>query len=62
MKMIFVTALAGVLAGSLPAETIKVYLGTQGRGDSKGIYVCDFDTATGDLSKPKLAAELAGCG
>ena len=62
MKTILVTALAGLLAASLSAETIKVYLGTQGRGESKGIYLCKLDSENGTLSEPKLAAELSGCG
>jgi len=44
------------------AGTTKVYLGTQGRGDSKGIYLCDLDTETGKLSPPRLAANIAGAG
>lgn len=62
MKTIVVTALAALLAGSLQAGTVKVYLGTQGNGESKGIYVCDLDTESGALSEPKLAATLSGCG
>lgn len=62
MKTIIVTALAGLLAGSLPAETIRVYLGTQGQGESKGIYVAELDTESGALSQPILATELGGCG
>ena len=44
------------------AGTMKVYLGTQGRGLSKGIYLCNLDSETGRLSKPKLAAEISGAG
>jgi len=44
------------------AGTTKVYLGTQGRGESKGIYLCDLNTETGALSEPRLAATLSGCG
>ena len=44
------------------AGTMKVYLGTQGRGLSKGIYLCDLDSETGRLTKPKLAAEISGAG
>lgn len=44
------------------AGTTKVYLGTQGRGESKGIYLCDLNTETGQLSEPKLAAEISGAG
>ena len=58
--------LAGLLlaASSLPAQSgiTKVYLGTQGRGESKRIYVSDLNTATGALSTPRLAATLGGCG
>jgi len=54
------------IASSFPspatAGTTKVYLGTQGRGESKGIYLCELNTETGALSKPKLAATLSGCG
>ena len=44
------------------AGTMKVYLGTQGRGLSKGIYLCDLDSETGRLSQPRLAAEISGAG
>lgn len=56
------TALALTLSASLSAESIKVYLGTQGRGESKGIYLANLNLETGALSEPKLAAEVAGCG
>src|SRR4051794_40150831 len=35
------------------------YVGTYTRGDSKGIYFFHFDPATGEMSKPELAAEVA---
>ena len=57
----FTTALTLSLT-SASAGTTKIYLGTQGRGESKGIYLCDLNTETGALSKPKLAATLSGCG
>ncbi|MED5419009.1 MAG: beta-propeller fold lactonase family protein, partial [Verrucomicrobiota bacterium] len=57
----FTTALTISLASATAGST-KVYLGTQGRGESKGIYLCDLNTTTGALSKPKLAATLSGCG
>lgn len=62
----FVAATTGALAASaLPvsmvgaAEGKKVlaYLGTYTGGKSEGIYVAEFDTATGKLSEPKLAAK-----
>lgn len=34
-----------------------VYLGTFANSDSKGIYVCQFDSDTGELTVPELAAE-----
>jgi 6-phosphogluconolactonase len=40
------------------AEKYRVYVGTYTQpGKSKGIYVLDFDGATGKLSAPRLAAE-----
>ena len=66
MKTTFAMIRAGLLLAfcSLPvySESTKVYLGTQGRGESKGIYVCDLNTETGALSTPRLAATLGGCG
>ena len=37
-----------------------LYIGayTQGKDGAKGITVCDFDSATGKLSNPRLAAEM----
>ena len=40
-----------------PAAEFFVYLGTYTGPLSKGIYVCRFDTRTGKLSAPELAAE-----
>ena len=42
------------------ADRYRVYIGTYTRGDStsKGVYFSEFDTDTGKLSKPSLAAEL----
>jgi hypothetical protein len=34
-----------------------VYIGTYTGPNSKGIYVCRFDAATGKLTAPELAAE-----
>lgn len=55
-----VTALA---AGSLPAAAAErhVWFGTGTRGESKseGIYVATFDTTTGALSAPRLAAQAS---
>lgn len=55
-----------VFASSVAGEGVKstkfwVYIGTytRGKSKSKGIYRCEFDTATGKLSEPVLAAETA---
>jgi putative heme-binding domain-containing protein len=39
------------------ADKVWVYVGTYTGKTSKGIYRCDFDTATGQLSEPTLVAE-----
>lgn len=45
---------------ALPAAELRLFIGTYtgGESSSKGIYTAVFDTATGSLSKPELAAEL----
>ena len=43
-------------------ESVRVYLGTQGRGESKGIYMTELDMETGGLAAPKLAAEVGNPG
>lgn len=47
------------VACALPATATDhlVYFGTYTSGQSKGIYVCRFDSNTGKLSDPELAAE-----
>ncbi|MGL6196806.1 MAG: lactonase family protein, partial [Thermoguttaceae bacterium] len=42
-----------------PAKKIPFYIGTytQGHFKGKGIYLADLDTATGEISEPKLVAE-----
>jgi putative heme-binding domain-containing protein len=40
-----------------PAGKSWVYVGTYTGKDSKGIYRCEFDSATGKLSEPALVAE-----
>lgn len=47
----------------LPLPAMPVFIGTNtGAGGSKGIYLADFDPATGQLAKPALAAEYANPG
>lgn len=43
------------------AETHTLWIGSSG-GEAKGIYRATFDSATGKLSKPELAHEMAGTG
>jgi len=43
---------------ALAADKYWVYLGTYTGKDSKGIYRCEFDSATGKLGEPQLAAEV----
>jgi 6-phosphogluconolactonase len=38
------------------ADQVRVYIGTYTGKGSDGIYVADFNTASGELSKPRLAA------
>ena len=42
------------------AERHRVFIGTYTSGDSisKGVYTCEFDSESGKLTEPKLAAEL----
>ncbi len=40
------------------ADRYWVFIGTGGGKLAKGIYRCEFDPSTGDLSKPELAAEI----
>ncbi|MEY3459593.1 MAG: 6-phosphogluconolactonase [Planctomycetota bacterium] len=43
-----------------PAQTLRLYIGTytSGESTSKGVYTCEFNTETGKLTEPVLAAEL----
>ncbi|HKL21228.1 MAG TPA: lactonase family protein, partial [Tichowtungia sp.] len=52
------TSCASALAASMIAHaapedsTIRVYFGTQAKGDPRGIYLAEFDTQSGTLGKP----------
>src|SRR5436305_4569178 len=51
-------AVAVALAADAPGAKYWVFIGTYTRPNaSKGIYRCQFDTASGKLSAPELAAE-----
>src|SRR5688572_12962787 len=58
--MILSAALGGACQANEPgANTMRVYVGTYTRGDSKGIYLYDFDGKTGALKQVGVAAETA---
>lgn len=44
------------------AQSLDVWIGTGRSALSKGIYHCTFDSTTGKLSEPTLAAEMGGPG
>jgi 6-phosphogluconolactonase len=46
-----------VTVGLCAEEGLRMYIGTYTGKQSKGIYLCDFDPATGKLGEAKLAAE-----
>jgi 6-phosphogluconolactonase len=52
------------LFASVSLQAAPVFIGTNtgGKSGSKGIYLADFDAATGKLSEPKLAAEYRNPG
>jgi len=58
---LFAAVAAAVAAerGTSQAESkaMRVYVGTYTRGESKGIYLCQVDLATGKLTAPTLAGE-----
>ncbi len=60
MKLVLPTLLAAVLTSTaLAGDAYHVYFGcyTNAKSGSKGIHRSSFNTATGDLSAPDLAAE-----
>jgi 6-phosphogluconolactonase len=65
LHLTFCTALATAalfatgLALAEQPESLWVYVGTYTGGESKGIYLCRLDLATGRLTGPELAAEVA---
>jgi 6-phosphogluconolactonase len=50
---------AAILARAAPPAKYLVYIGTYTDHGSEGIYVCEFDPASGRLTAPKLAAQAA---
>ncbi len=49
--------LPAAAAAEAGAKSVPVLIGTYTGGASQGIYACEFDATTGQLSAPKLAAE-----
>ncbi|HSQ56528.1 MAG TPA: lactonase family protein [Gemmata sp.] len=59
-RMAIAAICATIVAGTVSADEYWVYFGTYtAKNGSKGIYRSKFDTATGKLSKPEIAAEMA---
>jgi len=48
---------SSALAAEKETGMVRVYFGTYTQGDSKGVYVSEFDPKTGKLSPAKLAVE-----
>jgi len=51
--------LAGQQTAGMRAETLLVYVGTYTGSESKGIYLLRMDLASGALTAPEVAAEVA---
>ncbi|HEY0704971.1 MAG TPA: lactonase family protein [Candidatus Acidoferrales bacterium] len=57
MSVLLVLFIFGGFAPAARAQRYYVYIGTYTEHGSEGIYVCDFDAATGKLGAPMLAAK-----
>lgn len=57
-RLLALLALPLLSLPALGADKYWVFLGTYTGKDSKGIYRCEFDTSTGKLAEPELAAEV----
>jgi len=57
MKSLGTIGLALICACNAVSDEYRVYFGTYTGAASKGIYVADFNAASGDLSYARLAAE-----
>ena len=56
---LFLACISGVVCADSPAGHAWVFFGTYTGKESKGIYRSEIDLATGKLSRPQLAAEVA---
>ena len=61
LRLFASSLLASLVPGTASAEVFHTYFGTSGPG-TKGIYRSTFDTGTGKLSAPVLAAEIGAPG
>jgi 6-phosphogluconolactonase len=57
LSLVMVAAMLGIFVPAAAAQKYFVYIGTYTEHGSEGIYVCDFDAATGKLGAPVLAAK-----
>ena len=59
LRLIGLSIAIGVVPDLVIAKTLRVYIGTYTHdpGVSNGIYTCEFNTETGRLTKPTLAAK-----
>lgn len=61
MKFLLLLLLVIIAPEQSLGDRIPVYFGTEG-GESRGIYRATFDTESGELGKPELAAEIRNPG
>lgn len=58
MRKVIISLLAGCLAAAFALGDVqRVYFGTTGAGEAKGIYVADFDAESGRIENLRLALE-----
>ena len=59
LSLLLVVASASCAA---PPETVRVYFGTEARGDAAGVYLSTLDLETGELTPPRHVARVEGAG
>jgi 6-phosphogluconolactonase len=60
LRLLALTLVVAFVSVATSAEPLRVYVGTYtDKHDSKGIYVLDFDPATGHATEPRLAAAVS---
>ena len=58
LRLVTALFLISMISQSLHAEKFHVYIGTYTGAKSKGIYLSEFDSETGELSSARLVAEV----